>query len=65
MEPDEPIAVGEHVIVPARLTGRGRLSGAPIDVTFTLLCSLRQDKIVGIRNYWQKAEALEAAGLRE
>ena len=63
--PDEPIAVGEHLIVPARLTGRGRLSGAPVDVTFTLLCSLRADKIVRIRNYWQKAEALEAAGLRE
>ena len=65
VEPDEPIAVGEHVIVPARLTGRGRLSGAPIDATFTMLFSLREGKIVRIRNYWQKAEALEAAGLRE
>jgi len=65
VEPDEPIAVGEHVIVPARLTGRGRLSGAPIDATFTMLFSLREGKIVRIRNYWQKADALEAAGLRE
>jgi ketosteroid isomerase-like protein len=65
VEPDEPIAVGEHVVVPARLTGRGRLSGASVDVTFTMLFSLREGRIVRIRNYWQKAEALEAAGLQE
>jgi ketosteroid isomerase-like protein len=65
VEPDEPIAMGEHVIVPARLTGRGRLSGASVDVTFTMLFSLREGKIVRIRNYWQKADALEAVGLPE
>jgi ketosteroid isomerase-like protein len=65
VEPDQPIAVGEHVVVPARLTGRGRLSGASVDVTFTMLFSLREGKIVRVRNYWQKAEALEAAGLPE
>ena len=65
VEPDEPIAAGEHVIVPARLSGRGRLSGASVDVTFTMLFSLGEGKIVRIRNYWQKADALEAAGLLE
>jgi ketosteroid isomerase-like protein len=65
VEPDEPIVVGEHVIVPARLTGRGRLSGAPVDVTFTLLLTIRDGMIVRIREFYDTDDALEAAGLRE
>ena len=65
VEPEELIAVDEHVIVPVRVTGRGRLSGVPVEVDATLLYSLRGGKIVRIRNYGDKAEALEAVGLAE
>ena len=65
VEPDELIAAGDHVIVPARLTGRGRLSGVPVGLNVTLLYSLRGGKIVRIRNYAENAQALEALGLRE
>jgi len=64
-EPKEMIGAGEHVIVPARLTGRGRLSGAPVGLTVTLLCSLRAGKVVRIHNYAEKAQALDAVVLRE
>jgi ketosteroid isomerase-like protein len=65
VEPEELIDAGEHVIVPARLTGRGRLSGAPVELKFALLCSLRGGKIVRIHNYWERAGDLEAVGLAE
>ncbi len=65
VEAEELIAVDEHVIVPVRLTGRGRRSGVPVEVNVTLLYSLRGSKIVRIRNYSDKAEALAAVGLSE
>ena len=65
VEPDELIDVGDHVIVPARVTGRGRLSSASVGLGVALLYSLRGGKIVRIRNYPKKADALEPAGLRD
>jgi ketosteroid isomerase-like protein len=59
------IDAGEHVIAPTRITGRGRLSGAPVDVSRTLLFSLRNGRILRIHNYRDMAEALEAVGLQE
>jgi ketosteroid isomerase-like protein len=65
-EPLELIDAGdEHVVVPIRLTARGRQSRAPVDFTGTLVYSLRGGKIVRIRNYAERAEALEAPGLSE
>ena len=47
------------------ITGRGRASGAPVELTLAGVCSFRDGTIVRIRNYADQAEALEAAGLRE
>ena len=64
-EPEELIDAGERVVVPVRVSGRGRQSGAAVDLSLTMVVVLRDGMIVHIRNYPEKAEAIEAAGLRE
>jgi ketosteroid isomerase-like protein len=65
VEPVELIDAGEHVIACVRTTGRGKVSGAPVYLTLTAVCLVRSGKIIRIRNYPEKTEALEAVGLRE
>jgi ketosteroid isomerase-like protein len=64
-EPEDLIDVGEQVVVSVRATGKGKRSGVPVEITWTSVYSLRDGIIVRIRNYAEKAEALEAVGLRE
>jgi ketosteroid isomerase-like protein len=64
-EPEQLIDAGERVVVPVRISGRGRQSGAAVDLTLTMVIVLRDGLVVHIRNYAEKAEALEAAGLSE
>ena len=65
IEPLELIDAGDQVVVSIRISGRGKSSGAPVDVTLISVSSLRDGKVVRTRNYPTKAEALEAAGLSE
>jgi ketosteroid isomerase-like protein len=62
-EPGELIAAGDRVVVPVRVTGRGKRSGAAVDLTMTMVVLLRDGEIVSIRNFTEKSEALGAAGL--
>jgi uncharacterized protein len=62
---DELIDAGDQVIVTIRIGGRGRASGAPVDRTWSYVCSLRDGMIYRVRTYTERAEALEAAGLEE
>ena len=48
-----------------RFTGRGKASGAPVEMTLISVGSLRDGLIYRVRNYPDMAEALEAAGLSE
>ncbi len=64
-EPEELIDAGEQVVGTVRISGRGRRSGAAVDLTMTQVCLLRDGRIVRIRNYMNRSEALEAAGLSE
>jgi ketosteroid isomerase-like protein len=64
-EPETFIDAGDHVVVPFRLSARGKRSGAPVEFTGILVYTLRGGKIVRIRNYTDRDEALEAAGVRE
>jgi ketosteroid isomerase-like protein len=64
-EPEELIDARDQVLVPARISARGRQSGARVDLRMTMVVSLRDGVIIRIRNYPEKADALEAAGLRE
>ena len=64
----EPLAyedLGDAVLVTVRYVGRGESTGLEIDQTFASLYRLRDGKTVSMRDYSTRAEALEAAGLRE
>jgi ketosteroid isomerase-like protein len=56
---------GDVVVMTYRASGRGRTSGARIEGRFTWIIDFRGDKILRVREFKERAEALEAAGLRE
>jgi ketosteroid isomerase-like protein len=62
---EEIIDAGEVVLVTQVISGRDKRSGARAEITPTSVCSVRDGKIVDIRSYRSKTEALEAAGLSE
>ena len=63
--PEEFIDAGEQVVVTTRASGRGRLSGAPVELPMAAVSLVKDGRIIRIRNYREKAEALKAAGLSE
>ncbi|MGZ5357174.1 MAG: nuclear transport factor 2 family protein [Solirubrobacterales bacterium] len=56
---------GDRVLVLSRHTARGKHSGVPIEHEIGDLFTLRDGKIVRYNSYWNRAEALEAAGPSE
>ena len=54
---------GDEVVVTYRTRARGRGSGAVVDQAITLLWTLRAGKVVHIRAYADRGEALDAAGM--
>ena len=56
---------GDRVLVLSRHTARGKQSGVPIEHEIGDLLTLRDGKIVRYDSYWERAEALEAAGVSE
>jgi ketosteroid isomerase-like protein len=65
VEPVELIDAGEQVMSSVRISGRGKTSGAPVELTLISVGSLRDGLIYRVRNYPDIAAALKAAGLRE
>jgi uncharacterized protein len=59
----ETMEVGDSVLVMLHLVGRGVGSGIELDQTDAHLFTLRHGKITRWRNFSQRSEALEAAGL--
>ena len=55
----------DHVLVLSRHTARGKLSSVPIDHELGDLFTLRAGKVVRYVSYWDRAVALQAAGLSE
>jgi ketosteroid isomerase-like protein len=65
-EPVELVDAGEDKIISViRVTGRAKLSGVETDLTYAALYTFRDGKIAVGREYFTRAEALEAAGLSE
>jgi ketosteroid isomerase-like protein len=64
-EPEELIDAGDQIVASVRISGRGKQSGAAVDLTMTQVCLLREGRIVRIQNYMSRSEALEAAGLSD
>jgi ketosteroid isomerase-like protein len=47
-----------------RMSGRAKVSGIETEIRFSVVCTLRDGKIIRGREYIDHNEALEAAGLR-
>jgi uncharacterized protein len=65
VEPQEFIDAGDAVVVPVRISGRGRASGARMEFRLVHLWVLRDGKAIRNEIYRTTAEALEAVGLSE
>jgi uncharacterized protein len=64
-EIEELIEAGDQVVAVLRGVGRMRDSDAEIDIRYAVVISIRDGKIVRGREYPNREEALEAAGLEE
>lgn len=65
IEPEELFVLDEErVLVIARLTARGRESGAPVEAGVAHLWTLRNGKAVRMRVFLDRVDALKEAGLR-
>jgi uncharacterized protein len=62
---DEFIDAGDSVLVPTHGSGRGRSSGAPVELDFFNVWTLNDGKLTRCISYGDHAEALVAAGPRE
>jgi ketosteroid isomerase-like protein len=56
---------GDHVVATVEARGYGRQSGIEVNETATHVWTLREGRIVAWHAYLDRAQALEAAGLRE
>jgi ketosteroid isomerase-like protein len=65
MTAEEFIDAGDRVFVAAHFRGRGRASGITVETRLYEVYTLRDQKIVRVDEFTHRAEALEAAGLRE
>jgi uncharacterized protein len=63
-EPDEFIEAGDRVVVFVHSIARAR-SGLTIDERWAHIVTLRGGKVMRLEQYRDRAQALEAAGLRE
>jgi ketosteroid isomerase-like protein len=64
-EVQEYIDAGEYVIAPTRMRGRPPGSDAEVVLDEVYVSKIRDGKIVELREYRTRAEALEAVGLSE
>ena len=65
IEPEEFIDAGDQVVIPLRLSAKGRQSGIPVEMTVCEIFSFRDGRVVRRRLYADRAEALKAVGLDE
>ena len=63
--PEEFIDTGDKVFVAVRYRGRGRGSGVEVDDHLFDVYTLRHGKCVRKREFRDRSQALEAAGLHE
>jgi ketosteroid isomerase-like protein len=61
----EYLDAGDEVVMTATTPGRGKGSGAQVEMTVHWVIKIKDGKIARVREYSTKAGALEAAGLPE
>jgi hypothetical protein len=64
-EPEELLDLGAWLLVTVRYAGHGSGSGVPINVPLFQLCRLEQGLVHWQKDFSNRSDALEAAGLRE
>ena len=65
MRPTEYLDAGDKVVVTPVTPGRGKDSGAQVEMTVYWVIAIKDGKIASYHEYSTKARALEAAGLSE
>jgi ketosteroid isomerase-like protein len=60
LRPDEPVVVGDKVVVTVRISAQGRTSGVRLDGTGANVFTFRNGTIVHFKLFQTKAEALAA-----
>jgi ketosteroid isomerase-like protein len=64
-EPERFLDAGDQVVVFARIVGRGKASGASVELETTHVWTIRAGRAMSVHAYRDRSQALEAAGLRE
>ncbi len=60
------LQAGDDVVITSiRMSGRGRESGLPVEQRISVVWTMRDGRVARVRGYRDRAEALEAAGLRK
>ena len=54
-----------RVVMLARVTGRGHASGVPLDFREATIWTVQDGRVVHVKEYFDRSQALEAVGLRE
>jgi ketosteroid isomerase-like protein len=65
IEPEEMLQVGDGILSLLHITGTGKGSGIDIDQRVYQVVRLRDQLIVRVDEFYDRSEALEAAGLSE
>ena len=65
IEMEDVVDGGERVVVWGRVRGRGKASGAVVDLRVATVFTIRNGLLLRAENFAEMAEALEAAGLEE
>ena len=65
LEPEEILDMGDTLLACNRYVGHGSGSGVPVDISLFQLVRLRNGLAFWQKDFSDRAEALEAAGLRE
>src|SRR3954447_7887995 len=65
LRPEEIIDTGDELIVFVHEVARGRKSGVVTETDTAALSTLHEGSVVEVRNYLDRSEALQAAGLRK
>ena len=65
MHPKELLDTGAKVVVCGRISAHGRVSEVPVDRSVFVVYEIQAGRILRVRIFGTRDEALEAAGLRE
>jgi ketosteroid isomerase-like protein len=65
LRPEEIIDTGNQLVVLVHEVARGRESGITVETDTGTVSTLRDGRVVRVRSYMDRAQALEAAGIKE